>query len=95
MTLCGSLRLGREFWDHTARKLIISGYIVLKPDFCFSKDEEEMFKQKLNLMHRQKIDMSDEIFVINKDGYIGESTRAEIEYAKRKGKKISYLSPIS
>ena len=95
MTLCGSLRLGREFWDQTARKLIINGYIVLKPDFCFSKDEEEMFKQKLNLMHRQKIDMSDEIFVINKDGYIGESTRAEIEYTKRKGKKISYLSPLS
>ena len=50
-----------------------------------------MFKQKLNLMHRQKIDMSDEIFVINKDGYIGESTKAEIEYAKLNEKKVSYL----
>ena len=50
-----------------------------------------MFKQKLNLMHRQKIDMSDEIFVINKDEYIGESTKAEIEYAKRNAKTVSYL----
>ena len=38
--------------------------------------------------------MSDEVFVINKDGYIGESTRNEIEYAKKQGKKISYLEPI-
>ena len=45
-------------------------------------------------MHKQKIDMSDEIYVINVGGYIGESTKLEIEYAKRKGKKISYLERI-
>ena len=45
----------------------------------------------LDAMHRQKIDMSDEIYVINFGGYIEESTRAEIEYAKIKGKKVSYL----
>ena len=45
----------------------------------------------LDEMHRQKIDMSDEIYVINLRGYIGESTKSEIEYAKAKGKKISYL----
>ena len=42
-------------------------------------------------MHKQKIDMSDEIYVINQGGYIGESTKLEIEYAKSKGKKITYL----
>lgn len=42
----------------------------------------------------KKIDMSDEIYVINLGGYIGESTKAEIEYAKAKGKKISYLESI-
>lgn len=45
-------------------------------------------------MHRQKIDMSNEIYVINFGGYIGESTKSEIEYAKAKGKKISYLENI-
>lgn len=45
-------------------------------------------------MHRQKIDMSDEIYVINLGRYIGESTKAEIEYAKIKNKKISYLENI-
>ena len=42
-------------------------------------------------MHKRKIDMSDEIFVINVGGYIGSSTRSEIEYAKAKGKAVRYL----
>lgn len=42
-------------------------------------------------MHKRKIDMSDEIFVINVDGYIGDSTRSEIEYAKLCGKKIRFM----
>ena len=45
-------------------------------------------------MHRQKIDMSNEIYVINFGGYIGKSTKNEIEYAKTKGKKISYLENV-
>ena len=45
-------------------------------------------------MHRQKIDISNEVYVINYEGYIGESTKSEIEYAKAKGKKISYLESI-
>lgn len=50
-------------------------------------------EQKLMLddMHKRKIDMADEIFVINVGGYIGESTKSEIEYAKKHGKNISYL----
>lgn len=42
-------------------------------------------------MHKRKIDMSDEIFVINVGGYIGDSTRSEIEYATEHGKKVRYL----
>lgn len=45
----------------------------------------------LDEMHRQKIYMSDKIYVINVDGNIGESTKLEIEYAKEKGKDIYYL----
>ena len=48
----------------------------------------------LDEMHKQKIDMSDEIYVINIGGYIGESAKTEIEYAKLKGKKISYIESI-
>ena len=38
--------------------------------------------------------ISDEIFVINVDGYIGDSTRSEIEYAKMTGKAVRFLEPI-
>ena len=42
-------------------------------------------------MHKRKIDMAGEIFVINVGGYIGSSTRSEIEYAQRTGKAVKYL----
>ena len=51
-------------------------------------------KEMLDDIHKRKIDMADEIFVINVDGYIGESTRSEIEYAKQNGKVINYLENI-
>ena len=48
-------------------------------------------KEMLDDMHKRKIDMADEIFVINVGGYIGDSTRSEIDYAIEHGKKIRYL----
>lgn len=48
-------------------------------------------KEMLDDMHKRNIDMVDSIYVINVGGYIGESTRSEIEYAQNHGKKISYL----
>ena len=46
-------------------------------------------------MHKRKIDMADEIFVINVNGYIGDSTKSEIEYANKTGKKVNYLEEIN
>ena len=56
-------------------------------------DEGTLIKTKemLDDMHKRKIDMSDEIFVINVNGYIGDSTKSEIEYAIKTGKKVNYL----
>lgn len=51
-------------------------------------------KAMLDDMHKRKIDMADSIYVINVGGYIGESTRTEIEYAKAHGKDVEYLEPI-
>lgn len=66
---------------------------LLQIFFSALKKDEVTIETKLMLdeMHRQKIDMSNEIYVINFDGYIGESTKFEIEYAQKNGKKISYL----
>lgn len=70
---------------------------MLTPNFFNNVKKEEInlkTKKMLDEMHKQKIDMSDEIYVINFGGYIGESTKSEIEYAKTKDKKISYIEDI-
>lgn len=60
-------------------------------------DDGTLTKTKIMLddMHKRKIDLADEIFVINVGGYIGESTKSEIEYAKSVGKKVNYLEEVA
>lgn len=53
--------------------------------------EQEGVADILDALHLEKIKMSDEIFVINKDGYIGERTAIEIQFARSLGKPVSYL----
>lgn len=65
--------------------------------FGHSGDNEvwkEGIKEMLDDMHKRKIDMANEIFVVNKGGYIGSSTKSEIEYAKSIGKNIRYLEQL-
>ncbi len=95
ITLCGSIKFKNEFMK-VQEELTLKGNIVFTPNF-FNNMKNEIdteTKQMLDEMHRQKIDMSDEIYVINFGGYIGQSTKSEIEYAKTKGKKISYLETL-
>lgn len=96
ITLCGSTRFKEEF-EKVQRELTLQGIIVLSVGL-FSHAEEngeewatDGTKQMLDDLHKRKIDMSDEIYVINKNGYIGSSTKSEIEYAKNKGMVINYL----
>ena len=96
ITLCGSIRFKNEFMK-VQEELTLDGNIVFTPNFFNNLKGEinKETKKMLDEMHRQKIDMSNEIYVINCGGYIGESTNSEIEYAKANGKKISYLEDIS
>ena len=93
ITLCGSTRFKNEFLK-LAKELTLRGNIVFYP-ILFSHSENKRYDEEtlkmLSEIHKCKIEMSDEIFVINKDGYIGESTKEEIKYAKDLGKRISYL----
>ncbi len=94
ITLCGSTRFKDEFFAEQKR-LTLEGNIVISVGlFGHSGDNEvweEGTKEMLDDMHKRKIDLADEIFVINPNGYIGESTKSEIKYAKMKHKKIKYL----
>ena len=94
ITLCGSTRFKDDFLE-VQKRLTLEGNIVISVGlFGHSGDEEvwnEGVKDMLDRQHLAKIDLADEIFVINVGGYIGESTRREIAYAKSKGKNVSYL----
>jgi len=101
ITLCGSTRFKEEFMK-AQKNLTLKGYIVINVGLFGHSGDSEVWenmdegtltktKEMLDDMHKRKIDMADEIFVINVNGYIGESTRSEIEYAKKTGKKVNYL----
>ena len=97
ITLCGSTRFKEQFIE-TQKRLTLEGYIVISVGMFGHSGDEEVWKpgvkEMLDDMHKRKIDMADEIFVINVGGYIGESTRSEIAYAEKTGKKVNYLEPI-
>ena len=94
ITLCGSTRFKDAFLE-AQKRLTLQGNIVISVGlFGHSGDEEvwaEGTKEMLDDIHLRKIDLADEIFVINVGGYIGESTRREIEYAEATGKIVRYL----
>lgn len=101
ITLCGSTRFKNEFIE-VQKRLTLEGNIVISVGLFghsgdndvwegMSEDTVTSTKEMLDDMHKRKIDMADEIFVINVGGYIGDSTKSEIEYAKATGKDIKYL----
>ncbi len=96
ITLCGSTRFKEQFIE-TQKRLTLEGCIVISVGLFGHSGDEEVWnpstKEMLDDMHKRKIDMANEIFVINVGGYIGESTRSEIVYAERTGKKVNYLEP--
>ena len=104
ITLCGSTKFKEEFL-RVQKELTLKGYIVISVGLFGHSGDSEVWenmnegtltktKEMLDDMHKRKIDMSDEIFVINVGGYIGESTKSEIEYAKSNNKKVNYLESV-
>ena len=94
ITLCGSTRF-KEYFIEEQKRLTLEGNIVISLGlFGHAGDEEALEKETKEMLVRQhlaKIDLADEIFVINVGNYIGDSTSREIEYAKEKGKNVVYL----
>ena len=104
ITLCGSTKFKDEFLK-VQKDLTLQGNIVISVGLFGHSGDNEVWenmdegtltktKEMLDDMHKRKIDMADEIFVINVNGYIGESTKSEIEYAILIGKIVNYLEPI-
>ena len=101
ITLCGSTKFKNEFME-AQKDLTLKGNIVISVGLFEHSGDNEVWeqmdegtltktKEMLDDMHKRKIDMADEIFVINPGGYIGSSTKSEIEYAISTGKEVKYL----
>ena len=97
ITLCGSTRFKDAFMEEQKR-LTLEGNIVISVGLFGIAGDDEVWAEATNEMlddiHKRKIDMADEIFVIDVDGYIGESTASEIAYAQATGKPVGYLEPL-
>jgi nucleoside 2-deoxyribosyltransferase len=95
ITLCGSTRFKDQFLE-MQKKLTLAGNIVISVGLFGHSGDNEVWttntKEMLADMHKRKIDMADEIFVINVDGYIGDSTASEMAYATKTGKPIRFYN---
>ena len=100
ITLCGSTRFKEQFME-AQKRLTLEGNIVISVGLFGHAGDQEVWdgmdegtlsktKEMLDDMHKRKIDMADEIYVINVGGYIGDSTRSEIQYAEAHGKPVRY-----
>lgn len=92
ITLCGSTKFKEDF-ERVNRELTLAGNIVLSVG-CYGHTGDvftDRQKVMLDEIHKRKIDMSDAIYVINKGGYIGSSTKSEIAYAEVTGKQVHYM----
>lgn len=98
--LCGSTRFSRAFKDANLKETL-DGKIVLTIG-CDMRSDHDIFgdlsptefanvKAQLDELHLRKIDMADEVLILNVNGYIGESTRRELNYATSLGKRIRFL----
>jgi len=98
--LCGSTRFTAEMlilqWELTKQGKIVLSWCALPDSYFAGEDkthigDQEGVKELVDEVHKRKIDLADSVFVLNIGGYIGESTRSEIEYAESKNKPIEYL----
>lgn len=95
ITLCGSLKFQKEMMI-VAEKMALEGNCILTPVYPIlegSKKTDEQLK-KLKEAHFKRIELSDAILVINKNNYIGDSTKLEIEYARKLEKEIIYYTNL-
>jgi hypothetical protein len=96
--LCGSSRFIQQFaimaWELEKGGCICLGLHLLPDWYCKVPDhiaEFENVAAKMDELHLRKIDLADEVLVLNVGGYIGQSTSREINYAKSQNKPIKYL----
>lgn len=96
ITICGSMRYSKEMMRISEELELKKGYAVIQCVYNVDGLKYEGVDASiLDKIHRKKIDISDAIYVVNIDGYIGKSTKNEIEYATNNGKEVIYHETIN
>ena len=100
--LCGSTLFTPEMlviqWNFTKQGIVVLSWCALPDSYFISGDkahigDQEGVKEIVDEVHKRKIDLSDEVFIVNIGGYIGDSTKSEIKYAVEHGKPVKFLEP--
>lgn len=106
VVLCGSTRFWRTFQDVSLSETL-AGNIVLSIGAAKAADDDDKrfggfipegefdaVKERLDALHLKKVEMADEVIILNVEGYIGFSTRREINHALSLNKPVRYLEPL-
>ena len=97
ITICGSMKFIKEMME-ISEKVELQGNVVLMPIYNPSRPNKDAFTNEeilmLDKMHRERIKLSDAILVVNVEGYVGNSTKSEIEFAKSLNKEIIYYTNL-
>lgn len=93
VTICGSMKFKDKMMEVAKNLEIENKYVVIQCIYC-NDEFSEKDKKVLADLHYNKIEISDAIYVVNVNGYIGKSTSKEIEYAKKMGKEVMYLEQV-
>ena len=99
--LCGSTRFSKAFHEANLKETL-DGKIVLSIGCDFKSDKDSMLagqltekdKSRLDELHLRKIELADEVLILNVGGYIGESTKRELAYAQHLNKHIRFLEEV-
>ena len=90
VTLCGSMRFAKQMQQIALELETRRGYCVMQPIFDANIILSEKDLDNLRKAHLKKIDIADSVYIVNIDGYIGQSVKREIAYAKAHGKEVNY-----
>jgi len=96
ITICGSYKFKKQMAE-IAEKMTLNRNCVIMPNELTKTSKEDYTKEEILIidkMHKEKIKISDAILVIDVNGYIGNSTKSEIEYAKSLNKEILYYTDL-
>ena len=90
-TVCGSIRFSKEMMKYRDEQLSNGKWVLIPENMELDAQINDRIKAKMDILHKSKIDVADTVLIWNRNGYIGKSTRSELDYAQRINKPITFL----